>query len=170
MMLKKLTGFITVLGLLMLTSLNAAASGKTGLHQTVTNLLAKHAVKLRQGQFNGYVTKSVFDYHADRCELRIKRVLEWRHTRTSTSTRDHGASYRIPLKKVKLKRGKAVNRLKLDCHDKECIAKRLHKKCNGRRRCRRDKTVSAYYLQIRPDFKENLAQHIGKLVKVCNTN
>ena len=161
-------GLIALTSLLAFVSFNSLASGEAGLHQTVTNLLSKHAVKRRNGQFNGYITKSLFNYHADQCELRIKRVLQWRHTRTD-STSNHGASYRIPLKKVKLERGRAVNRIKLACGSKECIEKRLHKTCKSRR-CRRDKTVSAYYLQIRPDFKEYLAQHLGKLVRSCNTN
>lgn len=141
------------------------------LHKKVIDMLSKHTLTETNGRFLGYETHTKVNYSAQQCELQINRKLQWKNVAAATTEPDHGATYKIPLNKIAMERGNAINRIKLTCaaNDGECIAQRLHKSCEGKRNCRQERTVSAYYLQVMPNFKDQLAQQLGQLVKTCAT-
>jgi hypothetical protein len=167
---------ITALGSFLLAGTQSFAD--SSLHRKVSKLLSKHAVVSTRGGFGGHFRRSSWSYAAQGCKLNIDRHTHWRRPGRSTMTTDHGASYSIPLSQVDLESSLfARSRIKLECKTKDCISKRLHRRCNQsryryRRRClrRRNKSVSAYYLKVDPRQKTTLSNTLKRLINSCGTS
>lgn len=151
--------------------LSVNAAEPSGHHNVrVTSALSKYAIRNTVGKIGSKTKKERFSYSANGCELLINWRLEWHDRSKGSSTANHGADFRIPFRLIKLNSIVASDRIKLSCDkDKgECITKRMHKECRGRR-CRQVRTISDYYLRVDSSQKKKISHRLGKMISICKT-